>query len=167
MSFIKTPELKGKALEMLEQRGIQLMDIAKVVHTLQDKYIPGLTLNECLEHVIEVMDKREVLYAVLTGLTLDMLADQKLLPEPLQSIIENDEPLYGIDETIALGIVNVFGSIGITNFGYADKRKYGIIKELDEQEGQCNTYSDDIVAAIASSAAGRMAHRYRDKLETE
>ena len=36
--------------------------------------------------------------------------------------------VYGIDEILALSIVNIHGSIALTNFGYADKLKPGIIK---------------------------------------
>ena len=96
---------------------------------------------------------------MLTGIALDELAEQKLLPEPLQSIVECDDNLYGIDEVIPLSIVNVYGTIGLTNFGYLDKVKYGIIKELDEEKDEVvNTFLDDIVAGLASAAASRIAH---------
>ncbi len=88
--------------------------------------------------------------------------EEKLLPEPLQSIVESDEGLYGIDEIIPLSIVNVYGTIGLTNYGYLDKEKIGIIKELDEQKGEyVNTFLDDLVAAIAA-AASRIAHSARE-----
>ena len=32
--------------------------------------------------------------------------------EPLQTIIYNDEGLYGVDEIVALSIVNVYGRLG-------------------------------------------------------
>ena len=51
-----------------------------------------------------------------------------MLSEPLQDIVKRDEGLYGIDEVIALSIVNVYGSIGFTNFGYIDKLKPGILE---------------------------------------
>ena len=57
-----------------------------------------------------VLNKREIVHAVLTGIALDQLAEKKLLPEPLQYLVETDEPLYGIDEIIPLSIVNVYGS---------------------------------------------------------
>ena len=89
--------------------------------------------------------------------------EEKLLPEPLQSIVESDEGLYGIDEIIPLSIVNVYGTIGLTNYGYLDKEKIGIIKELDEEKGESvNTFLDDLVAAIAAAAASRIAHSIRE-----
>lgn len=88
-------------------------------------------------------------------------------PEPLQHLVETDEPLYGIDEIIPLSIVNVYGSIGLTNFGYLDKEKIGIIKELDESPDGIHTFLDDIVAALAAAAASRIAHTHQDLQDEE
>lgn len=152
--------------EVLEERGVTIKDIAQIVLKLQKKYIPELTLNECIEHVEKVMRKREIVHAVLTGIAIDQLAEKKLLPQPLQQLVETDEPLYGIDEIIPLSIVNIYGSISFTNFGYLDKEKYGIIKRLDSKlNGRVNTFLDDIVAAIAAAAASRIAHHHRDELD--
>lgn len=120
-----------------------------------------------MENVDKVLNKREIIHAVLTGLALDQLAEQKLLPEPLQHLVETDEPLYGIDEIIPLSIVNVYGSIGLTNFGYLDKEKIGIIKELDESPDGIHTFMDDIVAALAAAAASRIAHTHQDLQDEE
>ena len=73
-----------------------------------------------------------------------------------------DYGLFGIDEVLALSIVNVYGSVGFTNFGFVDKTKPGIIGKLDDEgkvEGKCNTFIDDIVGAIASAAASSIAHK--------
>jgi phosphatidylglycerophosphatase A len=67
--------------------------------------------------------------------------------------------LYGIDEIMALGIVNVYGSIGFTNYGYIDKVKPGILAKLNDHEsGQIHTFLDDLIGAIAAAAASRLAH---------
>ena len=88
-----------------------------------------------------------------------MLAEQGQLMEPLQTIIYNDEGLYGVDEIVALSIVNVYGSIGLTNFGYIDKTKPGILEKLNSKtDGQIHTFLDDIVGAIAAAASSRIAH---------
>ena len=155
----KTEDLKKKTIEMIENRGVKLEDIAEIVLYLQSKYYPGLTLEICLENIDAVLSKREIIHAILTGIALDELAEKKLLPEPLQTIVESDEGLYGIDEIIPLSIVNVYGTIGLTNYGFLDKEKIGIIKELDSKKGvECNTFLDDLVAAIAAAAASRIAH---------
>ncbi len=150
-------------IDRFSQRGVNLKDIAEITYDLQKKYIPELTLELCLEHVNKVMMKREVQHAALTGLELDRLAEEKLLSEPLLSMLLSDYSLYGIDEIMALSIVNVYGSIGFTNFGYVDKMKYGIIKKLDEagkKPNNCYTFIDDIVGAIAAAAASSLAHRF-------
>lgn len=150
-------------VKKLEERGVLLEDMAQITLDLQKKYLPGLTFELCLEHVKRVVMKREVQNAVLTGLELDILAEKGLLSEPLSSMLMNDYGLYGIDEVLALAIVNVYGSIGFTNFGYVDKTKPGIIGKLDElgkEENKCNTFLDDIVGAIAAAAASSIAHRF-------
>jgi phosphatidylglycerophosphatase A len=107
-----------------------------------------------------VLTKREVQNAILTGIQLDKLGEKKMLEEPLQAIIEVDEGLYGVDEILAFSIVNVYGSIGFTNYGYIDKLKPGILERLnDKSTGMCHTFLDDIVGAIAAAASSRLAHR--------
>lgn len=155
----KQSQLEKKAREMLEFRGVVLNDIAELVFYLQAEYQDNLTIEECIHNVNRVLAKREVQHAVLTGIELDILAEKGLLSEPLQDIISRDEGLYGIDEVIALSIVNVYGSIGFTSYGYIDKQKPGILEKLnDHSDGDVNTFLDDIVGAIASAAASRLAH---------
>ncbi|NCG66763.1 phosphatidylglycerophosphatase A [Bacillus coagulans] len=148
------------ARQRLKERGVEVEDIAKLVLYLQEKYFPEMTLEDCMESVNAVLSKREVQNAILTGIQLDVLAEKGMLDEPLQSTIAVDESLYGIDEIMALSIVNVYGSIGFTNYGYIDKQKPGILAKLnDHSHGSCNTFLDDIVGAIAAAAASRHAHR--------
>ncbi|KJS23616.1 MAG: phosphatidylglycerophosphatase [Clostridiaceae bacterium BRH_c20a] len=153
--------MKKIVIEQLEQRGITVDDIALIVFDLQKSYYPGLEKEVCLEAIDAVLEKREVQYAVLTGLALDVLAEQDLLPEPISTIIKMDESLYGIDEILALAITNIYGTIGITSFGYLDKMKIGLIGRLDSSLGYVNTFADDIVAAIASAAAAKIAHNQK------
>lgn len=163
MKKYSNEELTKASIELLEKRGVTLHDIGELVMLLQAKYYDDLTIEFCIENIEAVLRKREITHAILTGIALDELAEKKMLPEPLQSIIASDEGLYGIDEIIPLSIVNVYGTIGLTNFGYLDKEKLGIIKELDTKKGlECNTFLDDIVAAIAAAAASRIAHTARD-----
>ena len=152
-------ELKQMTIEMLNRRGVALIEIAEIVQTLQLAYNPDLSIETCLENIHAVLSKREIIHAIMTGIAIDELAEKKLLPEPLQSIVEADEGLYGIDKILPLSIVNVYGSIGLTNFGFLDKEKIGIIKALDSKKGEaCHTFLDDLVAAIAAAAASRIAH---------
>lgn len=157
-------ELYRMTVATLEKRGVMLQDIAEIVMVLQRKYHEDLTIEICLENIRQVLKKREIIHAILTGIALDEIAERKGLPEPLQSIVESDEPLYGIDEIIPLSIVNVYGTIGLTNYGYLDKEKIGIIRELDQMKHQnkVHTFLDDLVAAIAAAAASRIAHSDRN-----
>lgn len=161
----KQSELEQEARKWLKDRGITKEDIADLVYHLQSKYHDDLEMKECIKNVDRVLAKREVQHAILTGIQLDVLAEQNLLSEPLQKTIATDESLYGIDEIIALSIVNVYGSIGFTNYGYVDKVKPGILKELnDKSTGKVNTFLDDIVGAIAAAASSRLAHSHADDL---
>lgn len=148
------------ARKWLIERGVKVQDIADLVYYLQEKYHPHLDMKDCLHNVERVLSKREVQNAIITGIQLDMLAEKGMLEQPLQEVIETDEGLYGVDEILAFSIVNVYGSIGFTNYGYIDKQKPGILKELnDKSSGKCHTFLDDLVGAIAAAASSRLAHR--------
>ena len=166
---MKSPkELHERCLELLSERGVELEQIAELVYFLQEKYVPGLTKEECLLNVNSVLKKREVQNAVITGIEMDKLAEEKKLHPLLNDVLSEDEPLYGVDEILALSIVNVYGSIGFTNYGYIDKVKPGILELLnDKSSGYCNTFLDDIVGAIAAAAASRVAHGYPEYQEAE
>ena len=112
-------QIETAAKEWLEKRGVKISEIADLVYVLQKKYHPNLTKEECEENVNRVMKKREVQNAVITGIQLDMLGEQRKLMEPLQTLIETDESLYGVDEILSFSIVNLYGSIGYTNYGGA------------------------------------------------
>ncbi len=146
---------------ILNERGVQLGDITEIVFDLQKKYIADLTHDVCEDAVMRVIGKREVQNAILTGVELDRLAENEKLTEPLQSLINSDNALYGIDEILVLSICNLYGSIGLTNFGYVDKLKPGIIGKIDregKETGKCHTFLDDIIGAIAAAAASWVAH---------
>ncbi|MFD1361457.1 phosphatidylglycerophosphatase A family protein [Lentibacillus salinarum] len=156
-------KLETNAREWLSERGVTIDDIADLVYYLQSNYHDDLDMDTCRYNVNQVLGKREVQNAILTGIQLDRLAERKDLDEPLQRTIEIDESLYGIDEIVAFSIVNVYGSIGFTNYGYIDKQKPGILKHLnDKSTGECHTFLDDIVGAIAAAASSRLAHATAD-----
>lgn len=156
-------ESQNIAKDWLIKRGVTLEEIAELVMLLQKPYHDDLTVEKCLHNIDRVLSKREVQNAILTGIQLDILGEKKLLEEPLQEFIKTDESLYGVDEILAFSIVNVYGSIGFTNFGYIDKIKPGVLKRLNNKEtGEVHTFLDDIVGAIAAAASSRLAHRYEE-----
>lgn len=154
----RVTEMKNKCVELLRQRGVELKDIAECVIFLQKKYISGLNDEMALEAVEKVLEKREVQNAILTGVYLDEMAEKGDMDADLKDMLVRDEGLYGIDEVLAYGICNLYGSIALTNYGYIDKVKPLIIGKLNNKGEQCNTFLDDIVGAIAASAASRLAH---------
>ncbi|HEY3314829.1 MAG TPA: phosphatidylglycerophosphatase A [Bacillota bacterium] len=162
-------------IAVLAERGVELTEVADIVHALQSKHCPDLTPAECLAGVRGVLQKREVQQAILTGVTLDVLAEKGLLPEPLLTVVADDDPLFGVDEILALSIINVYGSIGLTNFGYLDHEKPGVLGRLhgrgkgergrrappDGCRGepwQVHTFLDDLIAGVAAAAAAKLAH---------
>ncbi len=156
--------LKEPAIQQLKKRGVEIIEIAEIVFSLQQNYIDGITIEECIDAVESVIEKREVSHAILTGISIDEAVEKDLFSEPINSIIKFDNSLYGIDEILPLSIVNVYGSIAATNFGYLDKIKPGIIGKLDrlgKEKKECHTFLDDIICAIASSAASKIAHKNR------
>jgi phosphatidylglycerophosphatase A len=166
MKRVTSKEVYERTLRLLTERGVTIPAIAEIVYEMQSPYNKELTMAECIESVEKVLQKREVQHAILVGIELDKLAEQGMLSEPLQTIVETDEGLFGVDETLALGAVLGYGSIAVTTFGHLDKNKVGIIKQLDTKLGKgVHTFLDDLVASIAASASGRLAHNLRDEEE--
>lgn len=156
--------LYDETIHSLKNRGVALKDIGELVLFLQKQYYPDLTIEDCLYNIERVLKKREVQNTILTAIALDTFAEQKKFQEPLQTFIHNDEGLYGVDETLALAIINIYGSIGFTNFGFLDKEKPGILGVLNEHKNNsCHTFLDDIVSAIAAAAASRLAHNMSEQ----
>lgn len=155
--FVNIPDTS--VAELLAERGVLLTDIAALVYEIQDPPA-GLTRAECLSNVKKVIGKREAQYAILTGIALDMMAERGILPEPINSVIRTDDPLFGIDEVLALAITNIYGAVGLLTFGYLDKRKPGVIGRLHQDDGRSvNTFLDDLVAGVAAAASARIAHQ--------
>jgi phosphatidylglycerophosphatase A len=155
---------KQLAVRKLDERGIKIRDISEIVFNLQKGY-NSLSITQCDKAVLDVINKREAAHAILTAISLDEMAERRMLEEPINTIILEDNPLFGIDEILALSIVNMHGSIALTNFGYVDKIKPGIIGKIDvigKASNRCHTFLDDIIAAIVASAASHLAHTIED-----
>ena len=152
-----------KALILLQSRGVTLDHIVDCVYYLQKPYHVNLQHKDLEESVLRVLDKREVWHALITAIELDVSAEKSTYAnKDLEKIVQMDEGLYGMDEVLAYGICNLYGSIAMTNFGFIDKTKYGIVGRLNEdgkKEGVCHTFLDDMVGAIAAAAASRFAHK--------
>ncbi|MGF9890830.1 phosphatidylglycerophosphatase A family protein [Priestia megaterium] len=146
----------------LSDRGVDLNELAILVCNAQRKHNPDITEEIAMHHINSVLKKREIQHAILTGIALDVAAEQKLLPEPLLGIIERDEGLYGVDETLAMSITGCYGSIASSNFGYFDITKPGIIGLYNDKKakpGEVHTFLDDILCSIVAASCSRLAHR--------
>ena len=154
--------MKEYTIKKLEQRGVTIDDMVPLVLQLQIPYLSDLTLEECRESVLAILDKRDFQHTILTGIAIDELAEKNLIEEPLLSILKNDDGLYGVDEILAIGTGTLYGTIGSTNFGYLDKTKPGIVGRLDSSRDKVNTFLDDLVCAVVAAAASRLAHKNRN-----
>jgi hypothetical protein len=158
----KLLSLKKEAIALLQSRGVSLDEIVDCVYFLQQEYHENLDKKVLMESVLSVLDKREVQFALMTAIELDVMTERKRFENKnLESVIARDEGLFGTDEVLAYGICNLYGSIALTNFGFIDKQKYGVVARLNEEGKQglkCHTFLDDMVGAIAAAAASRFAH---------
>lgn len=156
-----------ECVDLLKERGVVLEDIVECVVYLQRDFIEIIDRVEILEIVEGVLNKREVQHALLTGINIDIQTERgEFGSSTIEDIITRDEGLYGIDEVLAYGICNLYGSIALTNYGYIDRVKPGIIGRLNDlNSGQCNTFLDDIVGAIAAASASKLAHSQIEEVE--
>ncbi|KRK80416.1 phosphatidylglycerophosphatase A family protein [Companilactobacillus nodensis] len=146
-------------IKMLNERGVTLPDIAEIVIFLEKKYVEGLDEEISIHAIKKVLHKREAQNAIMTGIELDVLAEKGLLSSPMQRIMRTDESTYGIDENMAITLASLYGSVSVTNYGYVDKLKHGVLEKLnDKSTGKINVFLDDLVGAIAAAACGWLAH---------
>jgi phosphatidylglycerophosphatase A len=158
----KREDLFLAAKEALQNRGVDLKELAILVLEAQKKHSPDITMEIAMHHIEAVLKKREVQHAVLTGIALDIAAEKGLLEEPILSIIRRDDGLYGGDETLALSITDCYGSIAKSNFGNFDINKPGIIGLFNDKKakpGEVHTFLDDILCALVAAACSRYAHQ--------
>lgn len=151
--------MENIAVDLLGQRGVAVDDMAELVLRLQTQYNSSLTLDKCRHTVMAVLTKREVQHAVITGITLDKMAERAALDEPLGSLVRGDDPLFGMDKSLGLAIVNVYGSIGLSNYGFLAQERPGVLARLGQRPGFVSTFLDDIVAAIVAASCARLAHQ--------
>jgi phosphatidylglycerophosphatase A len=99
----------------------------------------------------------------MIGLELDRLSEEGYIQGSIVDIIKQDFSLYGVDEIMVFSVENDLGSIGLTNFGYLDIAKSGVIREIGEKSRnpeQVYTIFDDLIYAIAAAAASKMARQF-------
>lgn len=148
----------------LRKRGITAYSIGEIAYEMQHDYLPDFKIENFAKQFNEVLKKREVLNLLAFAFELDNLANKGMFSEPIQNIIENDAGFWQIDEILASSLAQLFGMLAITNYGYLDKKKLGIAKQLDEADS-ITVFSDDIVSALASAVIGRCGHGSKLELD--
>lgn len=148
----------------LHKRGITAYSIGEIAYEMQHDYLPDFKIENFAKQFNEVLKKREVLNLLAFAFELDNLANKGMFSEPIQNIIENDAGFWQIDEILASSLAQLFGMLAITNYGYLDKKKLGIAKQLDEADS-ITVFSDDIVSALASAVIGRCGHGSKLELD--
>ncbi|MGX7051201.1 phosphatidylglycerophosphatase A family protein [Leuconostoc palmae] len=150
-------------VEKLKRHHIDIRAIAQIAYDSEKAYLPELSIIQVEEAVISILHKRVVQHQIWVALELDRLAEAGLLESPLQDLVANDDSLFGVDETLATAIAMSYDTIGVTNYGYIDKLKIGLVGELDRKgkaTAAVTTFADDIVGALAAAAASKVAHKY-------
>lgn len=150
--------MNNVAIKLLTERGVDLDAMARLVCQLQQPYNQKLTVASCRNALEAVLSKREVQYAVITGITLDRMAENDSLEEPLGAIVRENNLLYSVDEVLALCIVNIYGSIGLSNFGYLVEERPGCLSRIGTDPDKVDTFLDDLVAALVAATCARIAH---------
>ncbi len=163
-------EMQQINIKTLNDRGIQIDQIATIAYNQQSKYTKGIEFEDCVESVMKILSYRDIFHHIQLGAEIDRIAEEKLFKGPIQDILYHDLGLFGIDEVVGLDIAGMYGIIGKTNFGDVDVNKPGIVDELNEigkKEGKCHTFMDDIVGAIAAAASTRVAQVVNEALATK
>lgn len=154
-------EMQDECLRILESRGVDYLEIAKIAHDQQSKFSDGVSMEDCEESVLKILTLRDVFHILILSAEIDRIAEEKGFQGPIQDILAHDLGVFGVDEILGLAVAGLFGVIGQTNFGDIDVNKPGIVAELNEHgKGDsyaCHTMMDDVVGAIAAAASTRVA----------
>lgn len=162
-------------VEKLESRGVTIESMAEEAYNNQLPYKSDIKFDSAVEVIRHILyTKREVQFAILTGIAIDQLTEQKEIAKVdpiLQFIIETDQGLFGADEVLSMAIPNTGGSIALSNHFYIDKTKPGIVGKLNDIQQESNykvvhTFLDDLVGGIIAKAAAQMAHD-EEKLDSK
>lgn len=158
---MKNPSKQEYIAHRFLKAGIDENSLATIVYEKQKPFNPDLTYEHVIEALQSVMRKRETQHYLVTALSLDELAQESKLPEPFQSIVEDDNPQFGVDEIIGLGASMLGGTISFTNFGALDARKEGIVAILNDEHKKgrtISTFTDDVLSAVIALAEAKVAH---------
>ncbi len=154
-------EMLEMNIKVLNERGVKVAEIAEIAFRQQSKWNDKISYQECFDSVEKILSLRDVFHILQLGAEIDRLTEQKAFKGPIQSILESDLGMFGIDELFGIELAGLYGTIGKTNFGDIDVNKPGIVARLNyDGKGDkpaCHTFLDDIVGAVAAAASTRVA----------
>lgn len=158
----KYPDTKAYnfVVSTIANRGVTQNDMAHILQQMTIEFVPEITIQECRSVIEDVMHKRDYLSTAMIMLDLDRLAESHRLSQPLNDIISADAGVFGVDEDLAVSIATLYGPIGVTNFGYLDRVKKGIIKKIDRDASHVNTFLDDLIGATIAAGCGKISHQH-------
>ncbi|WP_306737922.1 hypothetical protein, partial [Acinetobacter baumannii] len=85
---VRDEKVRETAYRLLKERGVTMDHIVELVMYLQKPYFPDLAYETCEYNIKKVLEKREIQNAIITGIQLDILAEQRQLIQPLQEMLE-------------------------------------------------------------------------------
>ena len=143
-------------------QGITIKEMAREAKEDQDKHDVKASLEAYIRAIEHQLHKHDVMSIIMTGITIDRLAEKKMLPSPLQAIVENDLPLYSPDELLSIALTQMYSGIAVTNYGSRDVKKTKLAKRIDESKTHVNCFLDDIVSAIIAGAEAAVANKLQE-----
>lgn len=169
--YYSREEMQRINTEKLLERGVTIKDIAIIAYQQQYRYNKEIKMEDCIESVEKILSLRDIFHLLQLGAEIDRLTEEKAFRGPIQTIMENDLGVFGVDEIFGLDIARLYGAIGQTNFGDIDVNKPGIVAKLNEDgksgKKACHTFLDDIVGAIAAAASTRVAQIWSEEQAAE
>jgi thymidine kinase/phosphatidylglycerophosphatase A len=146
--------------DYLISHGVSIHDMAKEARQDQLKHGVHAPIEAYERAINNALHKRDIDSLLMVGLALDEGCESKTLPEPLQSIMENDAPAFSPDETLSVLLSLMYSGIAVTNYGARDVNKRNLAKTIDEDTTHCNVFLDDFVSVLISIAEAVVAHNY-------
>lgn len=143
-------------------QGITIKEMAQEAKSDQDKHGVDASLDTYIKAIQNQLHKHDVMSIIMTGIAIDRLAEKNLLPEPLQTIIENDLGLYSTDELLSIALTQMYSGIAVTNYGARDVHKTKLAKRIDESKTHVNCFLDDIISAIIAGAEAAVANKLQE-----
>ena len=151
--------------QQFADQGITIKEMALEAKEDQDKHHVKASFETYIKAIQSQLHKHDVMSCIMTGLAIDRLAEQHKLPDPLQTIVENDLSLYSPDELISISLAQMYSGIAVTNYGARDVHKHALAKRIDESTEHVNCFLDDIVSAIIAGAEAAVANKLEEHPE--